>query len=40
MTSAQYSKAAAITMLLSVFVILAALWQFKRTKSFQEEDMM
>jgi arabinogalactan oligomer / maltooligosaccharide transport system permease protein len=40
MTSAQYSKAAAITMLLSLIVISVALWQFKRTKSFQEEDMM
>lgn len=40
MTSAQYSKAAAITMLLSMIVIGVALWQFKRTKSFQEEDMM
>ncbi|MFC0272029.1 carbohydrate ABC transporter permease [Metabacillus herbersteinensis] len=40
MTSAQYSKAAAITLLLSIIVISVALWQFKRTKSFQEEDMM
>jgi len=40
MTSAQYSKAAAITMLLSVLVISVAIWQFRRTKSFQEEDMM
>ncbi|MRX73495.1 ABC transporter permease subunit [Bacillus lacus] len=40
MTSAQYSKAAAITMLLSIIVITVALWQFRRTKSFQEEDMM
>ncbi len=40
MASAQYSKAAAITMLLSLIVIGVALWQFKRTKSFQEEDMM
>ncbi|PLR97662.1 carbohydrate ABC transporter permease [Bacillus sp. T33-2] len=40
MVSAQYSKAAAITMLLSLVVIGVALWQFKRTKSFQEEDMM
>ncbi|WP_085524590.1 sugar ABC transporter permease [Tuberibacillus sp. Marseille-P3662] len=38
--SAQYAKAAAITMVLSVIVISIALWQFKRTKSFQEEDMM
>jgi arabinogalactan oligomer / maltooligosaccharide transport system permease protein len=40
MTSAQYSKAAAITLLLSVIVITIAVWQFKKTKSFQEEDMM
>ncbi|WP_335870034.1 carbohydrate ABC transporter permease [Bacillus sp. 2205SS5-2] len=40
MSSAQYSKAAAITLLLSIFVISVALWQFRRTKSFQEEDMM
>jgi arabinogalactan oligomer/maltooligosaccharide transport system permease protein len=38
--SAQYGKAAAITMILSVIVITVALWQFRRTKSFQEEDMM
>lgn len=40
MTSAQYGKAAALTMILSIIVITVALWQFKRTKSFQEEDMM
>ncbi|MDG4656686.1 ABC transporter permease subunit [Ectobacillus antri] len=40
MTSSQYGKAAAITLLLSIVVITVALWQFKRTKSFQEEDMM
>jgi arabinogalactan oligomer / maltooligosaccharide transport system permease protein len=40
MTSAQYGKAAAITMILSFIIIAVALWQFKRTKSFQEEDMM
>ncbi|MFC4354717.1 carbohydrate ABC transporter permease [Chryseomicrobium palamuruense] len=40
MTSAQYGKAAAITMILSLIVISVALWQFRRTKSFQEEDMM
>ncbi|MFJ5714356.1 ABC transporter permease subunit [Neobacillus sp. NPDC093127] len=40
MTSAQYSKAATLTMLLSVIVISVAIWQFRRTKSFQEEDMM
>ena len=40
MTSAQYSKAAAITLLLSLVVVSVALWQFRRTKSFKEEDMM
>ncbi|WP_369902841.1 carbohydrate ABC transporter permease [Bacillus manliponensis] len=40
MTSAQYGKAAALTMMLSIIVISVALWQFRRTKSFQEEDMM
>ncbi|MGJ9457677.1 ABC transporter permease subunit [Oceanobacillus sp. CF4.6] len=40
MNSAQYGKAAAITMILSLIVIIVALWQFRRTKSFQEEDMM
>lgn len=40
MTSAQYSKAATLTMLLSIIVITVAVWQFKRTKSFQEEDMI
>ncbi|KUP09053.1 arabinogalactan ABC transporter permease [Bacillus coahuilensis m2-6] len=40
MTSAQYSKAAAITLILSAIVITVALWQFRRTNSFQEEDMM
>ncbi len=36
----QYGKAAAITMMLSLVVITVAIWQFRRTKSFQEEDMM
>lgn len=40
MTSAQYGKAATITMILSFIIIAVALWQFRRTKSFQEEDMM
>jgi arabinogalactan oligomer/maltooligosaccharide transport system permease protein len=40
MTSAQYGKAAAVTMILSLIVITVALWQFRRTKSFQEEDLM
>jgi arabinogalactan oligomer / maltooligosaccharide transport system permease protein len=38
--SKQYAKAAAITLILSIIVISIAIWQFKRTKSFQEEDMM
>ncbi|MBM7603867.1 arabinogalactan oligomer/maltooligosaccharide transport system permease protein [Metabacillus crassostreae] len=37
MQSSQYSLAAALTILLSVFVIVIALWQFRRTKSFKEE---
>ncbi|MGL4821213.1 MAG: ABC transporter permease subunit, partial [Bacilli bacterium] len=40
MVSSQYGKAAAITILLSIFVIGIALWQFRRTRSFQEEGMM
>lgn len=40
MVSSQYGKAAAITILLSIIVIGVALWQFKRTKSFQDEGMM
>ncbi|RPF54296.1 carbohydrate ABC transporter permease [Aquisalibacillus elongatus] len=36
----QYGKAAAITMMLSLIVIAVALWQFRRTRAFQEEDMM
>jgi arabinogalactan oligomer/maltooligosaccharide transport system permease protein len=39
-SQAQYAKAAAVTMLLSIVVISVALWQFRRTKSFQEEDMI
>ncbi len=38
--SKQYAKAAAVTMILSLIVISVALWQFRRTKSFKEEDMM
>lgn len=37
MQSSQYSLAAALTILLSVFVISIALWQFRQTKSFKEE---
>ncbi|MGK4179209.1 ABC transporter permease subunit [Lapidilactobacillus dextrinicus] len=36
MQSNQYALAAALTILLSVFVIAIALWQFKRTNSFKE----
>ncbi|MFE4524353.1 ABC transporter permease subunit [Cytobacillus firmus] len=39
-TKSEYGMAAAITMILSAIVISVALWQFKRTKAFQEEDMM
>lgn len=35
MSSSQYALAAALTILLSVFVISIALWQFRRTKSFR-----
>lgn len=35
MQSSQYSLAAALTILLSVFVITIALWQFRRTSSFK-----
>lgn len=35
MTSSQYALAAALTILLSIFVISIALWQFRRTKSFK-----
>lgn len=40
MTTQQYGMAAAITMIMSAIVITIAIWQFRRTKSFQEEDMM
>ncbi|PKG23751.1 carbohydrate ABC transporter permease [Niallia nealsonii] len=36
MQSSQYALAAALTILLSIFVIGIALWQFRRTKSFKE----
>ncbi len=36
MQSSQYSLAAALTILLSIFVISIALWQFRRTNSFKE----
>lgn len=37
MQNSQYALAAALTILLSVFVIGIAIWQFKRTNSFKEE---
>lgn len=36
MQNSQYALAAALTILLSVFVIAIALWQFRRTNSFKE----
>ncbi|SDG84974.1 arabinogalactan oligomer / maltooligosaccharide transport system permease protein [Vibrio xiamenensis] len=38
MSSSQYSIAAAITLLLSIFVVGIALWQFRMTNSFKETD--
>ncbi len=35
--SNQYALAAALTILLSVFVIAIALWQFRRSHSFKED---
>lgn len=40
MSTQQYGMAAAITMIMSIVVIVIAIWQFRRTRSFQEEDMM
>jgi arabinogalactan oligomer / maltooligosaccharide transport system permease protein len=40
MTTQQYGMASVITMIMSAIVITIAIWQFRRTKSFQEEDMM
>ncbi|SHF16192.1 arabinogalactan oligomer / maltooligosaccharide transport system permease protein [Vibrio gazogenes DSM 21264] len=37
MSSSQYGVASAITLLLSIFVVGIALWQFRMTKSFKEE---
>ena len=36
MQSSQYALAAALTILLSLFVMGIALWQFRRTNSFKE----
>ena len=35
----QYSVAAAITILLSIFVVGVALWQFKRSSAFKNDEM-
>ena len=40
MSSSQYAIASAITILLSIFVVGVALWQFRSSKSFKNEDMM
>lgn len=37
MSSSQYAIASAITLLLSIFVVGIALWQFRMTSSFKEE---
>ena len=37
MSSSQYGIASAITLLLSIFVVGIALWQFRMTKSFKDE---
>lgn len=39
MSSSQYSIAAAITLLLSIFVVSIALWQFRKTSSFTRDTM-
>ncbi|MBL2825814.1 sugar ABC transporter permease, partial [Klebsiella pneumoniae] len=39
MSSSQYAIAATITILLSIFVVGLALWQFRATKSFKNDDM-
>lgn len=39
MSSSQYSIAAAITILLSIFVVGIALWQFRSSKSFKNDEM-
>ena len=37
MQSSQYALAAALTILLSVFVIAIAMWQFRKSNSFNQE---
>lgn len=39
MLSSQYAIAATVTILLSIFVIGLALWQFRATNSFKNDDM-
>lgn len=39
MSSSQYAIAATITILLSIFVVGIALWQFRSTNSFKQDDM-
>ncbi|HDT0787859.1 TPA: sugar ABC transporter permease [Klebsiella aerogenes] len=39
MSSSQYAIAATITILLSIFVVGLALWQFRATKSFKNDGM-
>lgn len=39
MSSSQYSIAAAITILLSIFVVGIALWQFRKSNSFRNDEM-
>ncbi|MGL5285486.1 carbohydrate ABC transporter membrane protein 1, CUT1 family [Aeromonas sp. RU39B] len=39
MSSSQYAIAASITILLSIFVVGIALWQFRATNSFKQDDM-
>lgn len=39
MSSSQYAIAASITILLSIFVVGIALWQFRTTNSFKQDDL-
>lgn len=39
MSSSQYAIASAITILLSIFVVGIALWQFRKSSSFKNDDM-
>ncbi|MGQ5288790.1 ABC transporter permease subunit [Pectobacterium actinidiae] len=39
MSSSQYAIAASITILLSIFVVGVALWQFRATNSFKQDNM-